>query len=159
VLTLTGPTQAVAGEPIAFSASIQNLGPSAAQDVELTFSLDPGLRYAGITPDAGAICVAPAPGGSGDIVCAWPGATAPGATRTLQVLASGAAPGTGGVTVSGISSTADPAPANNSGGIGVTIGVSAALAPIVVPLANGVGLLLLALALGLCGMVAMPRRT
>lgn len=158
VLTLTGPSQAIVGQPATFTANARNIGPSAAQNVVVSVTLPAGLGYIDHTPDAGANCTAPAAGQSGIVSCTWPGATAPGATRTLQVRASGAAPGTAQIAASSNSQTADPTPADNTTGFGVSIGASAAVAPLVIPIANAWVLMLLALGLGGAGIVAKLRR-
>lgn len=147
------PAEVRVNEPVTFSASSQNLGPSDAQNVSITVTLTPDFRYSSHLASAGASCTVPQNGTTGVVVCAWAGATAPNATRTLDVVAYSNNAGTIGVSASTTSNTPDPVANNNAGGVSVVIGFVAAPIPTLSPLA----LLALALALGLFGWVAIRR--
>ncbi|MBV9494094.1 MAG: hypothetical protein JOZ54_07595 [Acidobacteria bacterium] len=116
--------QAEIGVPVAFTASSENHGPSDAQDVQITITLDASLGYSSHTA-SGASCTTPASGAGGAIVCTWSGATPIGMTRTLQVLASANAAGTRTVAASSSATTPDPSP----NGDAVTFEALAATAP------------------------------
>ena len=90
----------------------------------------------------------------GAITCTWAGATAPGVTRTLTVVAFSNVEGQTGVNASTTSNTIDPTPANNSAGLSVEIGYRIEA----IPTLNSLGLLLMALMFGLIGFVAVRRQ-
>jgi uncharacterized repeat protein (TIGR01451 family) len=147
--------QALANEPVTFTASSLNQGPSDAQDVSITVTLTPDFRYSAHTPSAGAVCTTPQVGTTGAITCTWAGATAPGATRTLQVVAFSNSEGSTAVNASTTSITPDPVANNNLGNISVQIGFLVEG----IPTLSAYGLILLGLMLGLFGFVAVRRES
>ena len=148
LLTLTASaTQAAVNVPIIFTASSLNLGPSDAQNVSISILLTPDFRYSAHTPSAGATCTSPQMGTPGVITCTWAGPTAPGATRTLAVIAYSNVAGSIAVNASTMSSTTDPLPANNAASI--SLGISYLIENI--PTLGGLGLALLGLLIGLVG--------
>ena len=154
-LTFTASaTQTALGTPVIFSASSQNLGPSNAQDVNITITLSPTFRYSSHNPSAGAICTTPQVGTSGPISCTWTGSTAVNAVRTLTVTAFSNSPGISSVQAATSSPTADPVPANNLSSQAVAVGDPAE--PI--PSLSENGLILLGLLFGLLGLVAVRRQ-
>ena len=136
-----------------FTATSLNQGPSDAQSVSITITLTPDFRYSGHTA-TGATCTTPQVGTTGAIVCTWAGATAPGVTRTLSVVAFSNVEGQTGVNASTTSNTTDPTPANNIGNLTVQIGYLVEE----IPTLSGYGLILLGLMFGLIGFVAVRRQ-
>ncbi len=80
VLTDT-PDPVTAGTQLSYLATLNNGGPSDAQDVSLTLSIPPGTTRFSAVASAGGSCAAGAP-----VICGWPGATAPGAPRSATVV-------------------------------------------------------------------------
>ena len=146
-------TQAFINIPVTFTATSLNQGPSDAQSVSITITLTPDFRYSGHTA-TGATCTTPQVGTTGAIVCTWAGATAPGVTRTLSVVAFSNVEGQTGVNASTTSNTTDPTPANNIGNLTVQIGYLVEE----IPTLSGYGLILLGLMFGLIGFVAVRRQ-
>lgn len=152
-LTLSASSLAVlVNEPVTFTASSLNLGPSDAQNLSITVTLTPDFRYTGHTA-TGATCTVPQVGTTGAITCIWTGATALNATRTLQVVAYSNNVGATAVNASTTSDTTDPATVNNIGNVSVQVGFSVEGIPSMSPY----GLILLGLMLGLLGVVAVRR--
>ena len=147
-------TNVVLNQPVVFTATSTNLGPSDAQNVSITITLSPDFRFSSLVASAGAVCTAPQIGLSGVITCTWAGATAPNATRTLAVTAYSNSPGTSSIQASTSSPTADPVAANNITSVSVTVG--ATFEPI--PSLDLRGLMLLIMLIGLVGFVAMRRQ-
>jgi uncharacterized repeat protein (TIGR01451 family) len=139
--------------PVTFTATSLNQGPSDAQGVSVTITLTPDFRYSSHTA-AGATCTAPQVGNTGAIVCTWAGATAPGVTRTLTVVAFSNVEGATGVNASTTSNTSDPVANNNSGNVTVQVGYLVEE----IPTLSGYGLILLGLMFGLIGFVAVRRQ-
>jgi uncharacterized repeat protein (TIGR01451 family) len=140
--------------PVTFTATSLNLGPSDAQDVSVTITLTPDFRYSSHSA-AGATCTVPQVGNTGAIVCTWAGATAPGASRTLSVVAFSNVQGPTAVNASTTSSTTDPVPGNNSTTVTVQVGYLVEE----IPTLGNLGLLLMALMMGLMGFVAVRRQS
>jgi hypothetical protein len=93
-------------------------------------------------------------GSTGAIVCTWAGATAPGVTRTLTVVAFSNVEGATGVSASTTSTTTDPVANNNSSNVVVQVGYLIEE----IPTLSGYGLILLGLMFGLLGFVALRRQ-
>jgi uncharacterized repeat protein (TIGR01451 family) len=146
--------QVLVNEPVTFTATSLNQGPSDAQNVSITITLTPDFRYSGHTPSAGASCTTPQVGTTGAITCTWAGATAVGATRSLQVVAFSNSQGSTAVNASTTSGTTDPVANNNLGNISVQVGFLVEG----IPSNSTLGLALLALTLGLLGLVAVRRQ-
>ncbi len=145
--------QTLINVPVTFTATSLNQGPSDAQGVSVTITLTPDFRYSSHTA-TGATCTTPQVGNTGAIVCTWAGATAPGVTRTLTVVAFSNVEGPTGVSASTTSSTIDPVPDNNSGNVVVQVGYLVEE----IPTLSGYGLILLGLMFGLIGFVAVRRQ-
>ncbi len=145
--------QTLVNVPVTFTATSLNQGPSDAQGVSVTITLTPDFRYSSHTA-TGATCTTPQVGNTGAIVCTWAGATAPGVTRTLTVVAFSNVEGPTGVNASTTSNTIDPVPDNNSGNVVVQVGYLIEE----IPTLSGYGLILLGLMFGLIGFVAVRRQ-
>jgi uncharacterized repeat protein (TIGR01451 family) len=145
--------QALINVPVTFTATSLNQGPSDAQGVSVTITLTPDFRFSSLVA-TGATCTTPQVGNTGAIVCTWAGATAPGVTRTLTVVAFSNVEGATGVSASTTSGTIDPVPNNNSGNVVVQVGYLIEE----IPTLSGYGLILLGLMFGLIGFVAVRRQ-
>jgi uncharacterized protein len=145
--------QVLVNEPVTFTATSLNQGPSDAQDVVIAITLTPDFRYSSHTPSAGASCTTPQVGNVGVVSCTWSGATAPGATRSLQVVAFSNSEGASAVNASTSSNTPDPVANNNLGNVSVQVGFLVNE----IPTLSGYGLILLGLMLGLFGVVVVRR--
>ncbi len=116
-MSVDNPT-AGEGEALAFTLSVENLGPQAAASIQIADLLPAGLLYQGDTPSQGSY----APGSG-----LWTlGALAPGASATL-VLSATPAPGTAGTAIENsaarVSSTpTDPEPANDTAALWIAVG-------------------------------------
>jgi uncharacterized repeat protein (TIGR01451 family) len=145
--------QVLINVPVTFTAVGSNNGPSDAQNVSVTVTLTPDFRYSGHTA-TGASCTTPQIGNTGAIVCTWAGATAPGATRTLTVVAYSNVEGNTAVNANTTSTTTDPVPGNNNASLSVVVGYPFNE----IPTLSHYGLVLLGLLLGLMGFVAVRRQ-
>jgi uncharacterized repeat protein (TIGR01451 family) len=145
--------QAPINVPVTFTATSLNQGPSDAQGVSITIALTPDFRFSSFAA-TGATCTTPQVGSTGSIVCTWAGATAPGVTRTLTVVAFSNVEGSTAVNASTTSGTNDPTPANNAGSVTVQVGYLIEE----IPTLNALGLLLMGLMIGLLGFVAVRRQ-
>jgi uncharacterized repeat protein (TIGR01451 family) len=145
--------QVLINVPVTFTAVGSNNGPSDAQNVSVTVTLTPDFRYSGHTA-TGASCTTPQIGNTGAIVCTWAGATAPGATRTLTVVAYSNVEGNTAVNANTTSTTTDPVPGNNNASLSVVVGYPFNE----IPTLSQYGLVLLGLLLGLMGFVAVRRQ-
>ena len=146
-------TQVLINVPVTFTATSQNLGPSDAQNVSITLTLTPDFRYSSHVA-TGATCTTPQIGTTGAIVCTWAGATAPGVTRTLSVVAYSNNEGNTAVNASTTSNTTDPVANNNAASQSVVVGFPFNE----IPTLSQYGLLLLGLLVGLMGFVAIRRQ-
>ena len=146
--------QVLINVPVTFTATSINNGPSDAQDVSVTITLTPDFRYSSHTA-AGASCTTPQVGNTGAIVCTWAGATAPGVTRTLTVVAFSNNEGNTAVNASTASPTTDPVADNNLGSLSVVVGYPFNE----IPTLSQYGLVLLGLLMGLIGFVAVRRQS
>ncbi len=154
VINLTASVpQVLINVPMTFTATSTNNGPSDAQNVSITLTLTPDFRYSSHTA-TGATCTTPQIGNTGAIVCTWAGATAPGVTRTLSVVAYSNNEGNTAVNASTTSNTTDPVANNNATGISVVVGFPFNE----IPTLSQYGLVLLGLLVGLMGFVAVRRQ-
>ncbi|MGE4073201.1 MAG: IPTL-CTERM sorting domain-containing protein [Lysobacterales bacterium] len=154
-LTLSASSlEVLTNEPVTFTAVSLNLGPSDAQNLSITMTLTPDFRYSAHTA-TGATCTTPQVGTTGAITCTWAGATAPNASRTLQVVAFSNNQGATAVNASTVSDTSDPVTTNNVGNVSVQVGFAVEG----IPTLNQYGLILLGLMLGLLGFVAVRRNS
>ncbi|MFO1493403.1 MAG: IPTL-CTERM sorting domain-containing protein [Lysobacterales bacterium] len=153
-MTLTSSVaQVLANVPVTFIATSLNAGPSDAQDVSITLTLSPDLRYSSHTA-TGATCTTPQVGNSGVITCTWAGATAAGSARTLEVTAYSNSEGTSTVNASTTSPTNDPVANNNATSVSVVVGFPFNE----IPSLGQWGLLMLGLLLAGLGLVAVRRQ-
>ncbi len=108
-VTKTGPATVTAGQPVTYSLTASNAGPSAAAAVVLSDTLPTGVTFVSAT-GGGTL--------SGNVVT-WPAiaSLASGASQGFSVTVT--APGTGTLLdiAAGVSTTADPNPANNNGSL------------------------------------------
>ena len=101
------PSQAVAGMPLLYTATITNQGPDLASGVKMTMPVPEGTAFDAATASQGS-CTAPAPGAANSVDCVA-GSIGPGSTATVWILfdlAQGTTPISGSATVS--ASLADP---------------------------------------------------
>jgi len=152
VLTASNPVPLV-NEPVTFTATSQNVGPSDAQNVSITMSLTPNFLFSALTA-TGASCTMPPVGTTGAITCTWAGATPVNAGRVLEVLASSNNQGATAVNASTVSDTSDPVTTNNVGNFSAQVGLSRGIP---LPTLSQYGLGLLCLMLGLLGFAAVRR--
>ena len=152
-LTLTASAlEALINEPVTFTATSLNLGPSDAQNLSISMTLNPDFRYS-VHTATGATCTTPQVGTTGTIACTWAGAVAPNASRMLQVVAYSNNEGATAVDAISTSDTSDPVAANNSGVVTVQVGFAVEE----IPTLSQYGLIVLGLMLGLIGFVAVRR--
>ncbi|WP_331714960.1 hypothetical protein, partial [Auraticoccus cholistanensis] len=110
--TVSGPTNASAGEEVTWTATLTNNGPSSALGASLTDLLPDGATFVRATASDGGTCT----NANNQVTCTF-GDLAPGATRTVTVvgrLDAGAPTGSVLNTATASSSTSDPVPANNT---------------------------------------------
>jgi uncharacterized repeat protein (TIGR01451 family) len=154
VIGLTASTtQTLINVPVTFTATSLNQGPSDAPNVSITLTLTPDFRYSSFVA-TGATCTIPQVGTTGAIVCTWAGATAPGVTRTLTVVAFSNVEGPTAVNASTTSNTIDPVANNNISSVTVQVGYLVEG----IPTLSSYGLILLGLMFGLIGFVAVRRQ-
>ncbi len=139
--------------PVTFTATSLNAGPSDAQNVSLTLTLTPDFRYSSHVA-TGATCTTPQVGSTGTIVCTWAGATAPGVTHTLTLVAFSNVEANTAVNASTSSNTVDPVLNNNAASLAVLVGYPFNE----IPTLSQWGLLLLGLVLAGAGFVAVRRQ-
>ena len=153
-VTLTASaTQVLINVPVTFTATSTNNGPSDAQNVSVTVTLTPDFRYSSHTA-TGATCTTPQIGNTGAIVCTWAGATAPGGTRTVTVVAYSNNEGNTAVNASTSSNTVDPVSNNTATSVSVVVGFPFNE----IPTLSQLGLALLGLLVGLIGFAAVRRQ-
>ena len=115
------------GDPLAWTITVSNAGPDAADNVVLTDILPPQLTFNSIVAPATYSCVTPAPGTNGTVTCSrlspMPNGTSEVFTLNTTVSPT-AAPGAFPNTATATSTTPDPV-ANNIGN-----GISAVFPPI-----------------------------
>lgn len=123
------PDPVVAGDNLAYSASVTNAGPSAAGDVTLSLPLDADTTFVSATASAGGVCTTPAVGATGPVDCSWVGSTAPAAARTLDLVVAVDPAAVGGllVTATAGSASSDPDTTNNTLDVSTAIGTAADL--------------------------------
>jgi uncharacterized repeat protein (TIGR01451 family) len=153
-VTLTASVaQTPVNVPVTFNATSTNLGPSDAQNVQLSIALSPDFRYSSHSASAGATCTTPQVGVSGTVTCTWAGPTAVGAVRTLSVVAFSNNETINTVTASTSSATTDPVVASNTASVSVQVGLLVEE----IPTLGRNALLLMGLLLALAGFVAIRR--
>ena len=124
-ITLTdGPDPVIAGTNLTYVATLNNAGPSDAQNAAITLPLPAGTTFVSAAASAGGSCNAASP-----VVCTWLGATTTATTRTATIVAlvSPAQLANISATATASSSTNDPTPGNNSATATTTVTTSADL--------------------------------
>ncbi len=117
------PDPVIAGTNLTYTGVLTNAGPSDAQDASLTLPLPAGTSLVSAIASAGGSCNLANP-----VVCNWPGATLPTATRTatIVVLVSPAQTANLSATITAGSLTSDPV-ANNTDTAITTVNTAADL--------------------------------
>ncbi|MBZ5590492.1 MAG: DUF11 domain-containing protein [Acidobacteriia bacterium] len=125
--SVTAPTTAQAGSDIAYTVTVTNHGPNAAQAVAVSGTVPAGTTWDGASyisgqePDGG---TTPSGGGTGAVVVAYTSLVS-GATSSFSVrvrVADGTLSGTVvSYTMTASSSTSDPTPGNNASSVTTTI--------------------------------------
>lgn len=109
------PDPAALGGNLTYGVTVANNGPSDAAATAVAFPLPASAMFVSATPsDADGSCVTPATGTTGTVNCSWSAPTAPGASRTVQVVATPTALGTISATATASTSTPDPNSANDA---------------------------------------------
>ena len=126
--TKTGPASATAGTTITYMLTVANNGPSNAANVTVTDVLPAGTTFVRFVQNTGTgfDCTTPAVGTNGTINCTLPNVTAGESalfTLEVNVASNVTAPIDNTLTIS--TTTADPAPANNSDTETTPVAVSA----------------------------------
>ncbi len=121
------PTPSVtAGTNLVYTATVANLGPSDAQNAQVSLPLPTGTSLVSAS-GTGATC-----SGTTTVVCVFNGATAPTVTRTATITVLVAASVANGTTLTATntvsSATADPVAANNTASVSTTVNANANLA-------------------------------
>ncbi len=111
------PNPVAAGSNVTYTFSVNDLGPSAADNATLSFPIPANSTFASLTPPAGWSCSSPGVGLTGTVVCTT--LTMTGGTAASFVLAVKVNNGTAnGTVISGTasvgSSVNDPVPGNNT---------------------------------------------
>jgi len=109
----------VAGDAIAYTVTVNNLGPNPALNVSLTDNLPGGVVFTSATPDQGSCSQA-----GGAVTCNL-GDMASGASATVSIVVTTTAPGTLTNSATATSDTLDLNPANNSASEGTTVNPAA----------------------------------
>jgi uncharacterized repeat protein (TIGR01451 family) len=128
VTNTAAPNPVAAGGNITYTQVVTNNGPSAADNATLVEAVPANTVFVSIAAPAGWTCMAPAPGGTGNVVCTtlnMLGSTAANFSMVAKVNA-GAANGTvitDTATVS--SSVSDPVSSNNSATASTVVGTTA----------------------------------
>lgn len=153
VSLLLAPPSVVLGDTVTITASVQNLGPSDAQDVALDIELPPGLQFVATALPGGGSCLQTV-GVSTVVSCAWGGPTAPGGTRSVEIESRATSTLSSPIQATGSSPTSDPVGANNVSSTPlVVLGL-----PVRVPLGGPIGAVLLGLLLIGVGSFVLQRR-
>jgi uncharacterized repeat protein (TIGR01451 family) len=118
------PAPAISGQPVTFTLTTRNHGPSPAADVSFTDTMPAGFLITGHTAPAGWACVVSA--GDSVIGCSRTGDYPSGAldTFTVQAMVPASGEGSGGDqtnTATIVTSTEDPVPANNTASVTFTV--------------------------------------
>ena len=141
--TSAEPETVNAGETVTYTVTATNLGPSDAVDLAITTSIPIGLAFESATADGGTCSVPEVGATSGDVICAWSGATPVGGTRTAVVTLRALTTLPDGSLVSDSStvssSTVDPDTTNNLASGSVTVVQIADLSLTIVNVPDPVG--------------------
>jgi uncharacterized repeat protein (TIGR01451 family) len=124
-VTKSGPMSAVAGNNISYTITVTNAGPSDAASVSLTDTIPAGTTFVSVTPAAGWNC-----SGTSTVTCTIATLTAGSMGSFTLVVKTSAAAANGTMlsnTATVSSTTADPAPGNNSSTASTTLSTSADL--------------------------------
>jgi len=121
------PNPVAAGSNVTYTISVNDLGPSAADNATLSFPIPANTTFATLTPPAGWSCSSPGVGLTGTVVCTT--LTMTGGTAASFVLAVKVNNGTAnGTVISGTasvgSSVNDPVPGNNTATATAVVGTT-----------------------------------
>lgn len=130
IAVIDTPDPVVAGDNLAYAVTIGNAGPSAANDVDLSFPLDADTTFVSAAPSGAGVCVTPAVGVNGTVDCTWAGATSPGVDNTVDITVAVDAAASGSLLVTAVAgaTSTDPTPANNTLDVSTAVGTAADLA-------------------------------
>ena len=125
--SVSGPSSALAGQPVVFTVEVVNDGPSDASGVVVSLSFSDAIERTVVISDEAGTSAGCRDGGAGATVCG-PFAIRSGGIRTLTLNASTSPDAAVGASVSvrasATSTTFDPENANNAGSFAVPSGVS-----------------------------------
>jgi len=158
-VTKTGPGVVTGGQPVTYTLTVTNAGPSGATSVTLTDAVPAGMTFVSAQQTSGPTfaCSTPAVGAGGTISCSVALLPA-GSTATFSVVLQSASLEAGASvsnTATVTTATADPNAANNAS----TVTSTTAQATVAIPLLSPPVLALLALTLAALGLRARGRRT
>jgi TolB protein len=112
------PDPVTPGSEITYDVDVANLGPNAADDVQVSGAVPTGTTFVSLTSGSGWFCVTPVAGGTGSLSCDTPSMAA-GTASQLVVVVEVSVDGADGSTIaqamSVSSGTFDANPANNAG--------------------------------------------
>jgi uncharacterized repeat protein (TIGR01451 family) len=117
----TNTSTASPGDPVAYTITVTNNGPDAANEVIVTDTLPPSLLFQSITAAAGFTCTTPAAGATGTITCTG-GPIANGATAVFT-LNTTVAPGATGSISNSVSVSSSNSDSNGTNSTGTTPGI------------------------------------
>jgi uncharacterized repeat protein (TIGR01451 family) len=106
---------AINGQPITYTITVTNAGPSTAANVSMSNAIPANTTFTSLTAPAGWSCTTPAVGGTGTVSCTNPNLPPGSAVFSLTITIDSGAPVTTIVDTATVSSTtSDPAPGNES---------------------------------------------
>ncbi len=109
------PSTVVNGQPITYTITLDNNGPSAAASVSMTNAIPTDTTFTSLTAPGGWSCTTPAAGSTGTVNCTITSFVSGPAVFTLVITVDAAAPPTMVVdTATVVSTTPDPAPGDES---------------------------------------------
>ena len=125
VTNMASSGAAVNGQPISYTITVTNAGPSDATTVQLDNPIPANTTFTSLSSPGGWSCTTPAVGGTGTVTCTIPTLGLTSAVFTLTVTVDAAAPPTTVVDTATVSSaTTDPTPGNASASASTTTPVS-----------------------------------
>lgn len=119
------PSTVAPGSAITYNLVATNIGTENATDLTISDATPAGTTFVSASPSSGGSLTVPSANGTGSILCAWPGVTAPGESRTLTVILNVSASAEDGSTIVNTASTASLAFesdfSNNSDSVSVAV--------------------------------------